>query len=87
MGKLTGKEVCIKWCSLCKCWFIKCPRCGNNSCNGGSGEDGKCPVCLIVYKLKDSISMKTSLLLTKLVEPDAKQKAKKRLKKIEEALL
>ena len=59
----------IEWCSLCKTWYIECPRCGNNSCNGGSGEDGKCPVCLDVYKLQDAINIKVSKIIRKLVEP------------------
>ena len=57
----------IKWCSLCNTWYIKCPRCGNNSCNGGYGENGKCLVCKDVYKLQDSISIVTGELLEKLV--------------------
>jgi len=34
------------WCEMCEKAFIRCPKCGNNSCNGGYGEiDGiKCNV-------------------------------------------
>jgi len=27
----------IKWCGLCKAYYVTCPKCGNNSCNGGYG--------------------------------------------------
>jgi len=60
----------IEWCSVCNAWYIECPRCGNNSCNGGSGEDGKCPVCIDVYKLQDTISQRTGKLLKRLVKPE-----------------
>ena len=60
----------IEWCHQCRSWYIECPRCGNNSCNGGAGEDGKCPVCLDVYKLRDTISMKTSKLIDKLIREE-----------------
>lgn len=26
-----------RWCSSCECAFLECPKCNNNSCNGGSG--------------------------------------------------
>lgn len=40
------------WCELCETACIICPKCGNNSCNGGYGEvDGiKCDVCSIAYQ-------------------------------------
>jgi hypothetical protein len=28
---------CWEWCALCECAFIRCPKCGNNGCNAGSG--------------------------------------------------
>lgn len=37
--------ISIEWCGMCRGFFVRCPRCGNNSCNGGYGEEGKCPVC------------------------------------------
>ena len=33
-----------RWCQLCKCYYIKCPICGNNCCNGMAGAKG-CPNC------------------------------------------
>ncbi len=57
----------IKWCNTCDSWYIECPRCGNNSCNGGAGEDGNCPVCLKVYELQDTISDEQDMLLLELI--------------------
>jgi hypothetical protein len=25
------------WCGLCRCAFVRCPKCGNNCCNAGYG--------------------------------------------------
>jgi hypothetical protein len=52
MGK---KNLVFKWgwCGLCKSAFLYCPVCGNNSCNGGSGEleNGEdCPYCIMTYQ-------------------------------------
>lgn len=33
---------------------IFCGRCGNNTCNGGYGEDGTCPDCPSAYELEDA---------------------------------
>jgi hypothetical protein len=30
-----------KWCNQCRCAAFICPKCGNNCCNGGSGDN--CP--------------------------------------------
>lgn len=40
------------WCELCKTAFIYCPKCGNNGCNGGSGElNGEvCDVCDLAHQ-------------------------------------
>ena len=51
------------YCDLCKGVSLKCPRCGNNSCNGASGkaipdnfpaglDDKKCLICSKVYALE-----------------------------------
>lgn len=58
---IVSESIVIKWCNLCDAFFVKCPRCGNNTCNGGSGEDkespdGKCQICNIAYDLADSIN-------------------------------
>lgn len=45
----------VEWCKTCRCPFVRCPRCGNNSCNGTYGEDQKCPVCPITYELMAKI--------------------------------
>lgn len=33
----------FKWCFTCDAAYLDCPECGNNSCNGGCGQniDGK----------------------------------------------
>ena len=41
------------WCELCKSSFIRCPKCGNNCCNGGRGtlDNGeKCNICDLSYE-------------------------------------
>ena len=48
---LIGKAFKIDWCTICETHFIICPRCGNNTCNGGYGENGKCTLCPIAYEL------------------------------------
>lgn len=35
----------IRWCAMCQCAMIICPRCGNPTCNGTYGENGECPIC------------------------------------------
>ena len=49
------------WCDGCKGWAILCPRCGNNTCNGSYGEDGKCPVCSSCYELINKIHQNSSV--------------------------
>jgi hypothetical protein len=68
---MTGKfEIC--WCELCGGFFVRCPRCGNNSCNGGYGEDGKCPVCPLAYEVMYALSKPPEIdkLVTKLLFAD-----------------
>ena len=40
---------------MCEAAFIRCPKCGNNTCNGGYGQiDGvKCDVCPLAYQYQD----------------------------------
>ena len=38
-------EHIISYCRLCSRPIILCGRCGNSTCNGMYGEDGKCPEC------------------------------------------
>jgi len=52
---LIGKSFTVKWCETCEQVYVECPRCGNNSCNGGHGEDGHCPVCSITYAVTDAL--------------------------------
>jgi len=57
MSDLTSlHEVVLRWCDLCKLWYVKCPRCGMNTCSGGRGEDGKCPMCLLAYKFDNKLN-------------------------------
>ena len=39
------------WCQLCDAPFVRCQRCGNNCCNGGTGEleDGSQCGCADAY--------------------------------------
>ncbi len=39
-GSYWHEKYEIFWCNLCETWSIKCPECGNSSCNGGG-----CPQC------------------------------------------
>ena len=59
-------EFKIEWCSGCQCFYVRCPKCGNNSCNGGYGKmdmDGNplpwndrgtesqpCDICPLAYQ-------------------------------------
>lgn len=46
----------FEWCSLCRVYFLRCPKCGNNSCNGGwgsiDGGQGNCDECPKCYELE-----------------------------------
>lgn len=53
----------IHWCGHCGTWFVRCPRCGMNSCSVVYGEEGTCPKCpevqevtAKIYSLLDSIN-------------------------------
>ena len=52
---INGLSFKVEWCGQCGGLFVECPRCGNNSCNGGYGEDGKCPVCPVTYEMMHAI--------------------------------
>jgi ribosome-binding protein aMBF1 (putative translation factor) len=47
----------FKWefCPICEAYFIRCPKCGNNCCNGASGQvDGQeCDVCELCYEFQE----------------------------------
>ena len=47
----------IKYCELCESIYVECPKCGNNCCNGGSGEvDGEqCDFCKWSYEFQDLV--------------------------------
>lgn len=70
--ELLGASFKVEECGMCG-WFIRCPRCGNNSCNGGAGEDGKCPVCVYTYKIQYALDCKVEDL-SKLVNGDPSEK-------------
>lgn len=44
----------VEWCEMCG-HYIRCPKCGNNSCNGGYGVvNGKeCDVCPLTYQYQE----------------------------------
>jgi len=67
--KLTEKEkkmaytrISIEYCPTCGATFVRCPRCGNNSCNAGYGEDGKCPVCPKAYEFQRFLDSQEELM-------------------------
>lgn len=41
-----------KYCPTCEIMTIICPVCGNNMCNGGSGniDDEDCPACELSHE-------------------------------------
>ena len=43
------------WCRTCDRAAVICPKCGNNCCNGGSGQvDGElCDICNLAYQYQD----------------------------------
>jgi len=45
----------IHWCETCHAFYVECPRCGNNCCNGTYGEEGKCPVCPLAYAVQSAV--------------------------------
>lgn len=47
-----------EWCNQCDVWFIRCPQCGNNCCNGGCGrfESKDCDVCPLAYQFQAAMS-------------------------------
>jgi hypothetical protein len=55
------------WCDYCDGSFIRCPTCGNNSCNGGSGMvDGKpCLTCLEIVKFEEAAEQANTVPQTK----------------------
>ena len=40
------------WCELCGAVYVRCPKCGNNTCNGGSGmvNGTRCDMCGATYQ-------------------------------------
>ena len=53
VGELVVPELNHTWdfCNQCG-WHVKCANCGNNCCNGGSGDG--CPdKCAEAYHLQD----------------------------------
>lgn len=52
-----GVDYPVEYCSLCERDMILCPKCGNNTCNGGYGTvDGKeCSVCPMAYEADEHL--------------------------------
>lgn len=43
------------WCGMCEKPYVNCPECGNNCCNGGTGDkDGKPCGCDKAYTHQSS---------------------------------
>lgn len=53
---VTPYEFKICYCNMCRAFYVECPRCGNNTCNAGYGENGECPVCPEAYKVMEGIN-------------------------------
>ena len=53
---LIGLSFKIEECEICG-WFVRCPKCGNNCCNGASGDvdDEPCPVCPTSYAVQEAL--------------------------------
>lgn len=57
--QMDGKVIRIEYCGLCDSFFVRCPRCGNNCCNAGSGkeENGEqCILCMKAYEFQDILN-------------------------------
>lgn len=53
-----GLHFSIEYCEVCDSMFVRCPKCNNNTCNGGSGTDkkgNKCSMCYVTHKVHDVI--------------------------------
>jgi hypothetical protein len=44
------------WCSTCKCHYVRCPKCGNNCCNGMYGRlfGKECDECYAAYEYQET---------------------------------
>jgi nucleoside 2-deoxyribosyltransferase len=51
------KPIKLQWCGMCKGIYVECPKCGNNSCNGGYGtlSNGEKCNCHDSYELMYAI--------------------------------
>lgn len=49
------REIRWHWCSHCRAVYMRCPKCGNNTCNAGYGKvDGTtCDECPTVYAVEE----------------------------------
>lgn len=78
--QMEGKRISIEYCSTCGFTFVRCPRCGNNSCNAGYGEDGKCPICPKAYDLQKFLDSQEDLMQELLLGGKAEKMKKKEAK-------
>lgn len=63
--QMEGKNIRLKYCSLCGGFYVECPRCGNNCCNAGAGQEkdgGKCIMCMKSYELQDALNKYRGLI-------------------------
>lgn len=52
----------VKWCDFCEVYYVVCPKCGNNCCNGGHGtlpNGRECKVCPAAYEYQKHINPET----------------------------
>lgn len=56
--KMGDKNIRIRFCGCCDGFYIECPRCGNNCCNAGAGQEEngeRCIMCMKAYELQDAL--------------------------------
>jgi len=63
--QMEDKVIRLEYCGLCDGFFVRCPRCGNNCCNAGSGEEAdgsQCTMCMKAYELQDILNKHSDLI-------------------------
>lgn len=68
------KKLSIEWCNICESFFVRCPRCGNNSCNAGRGREKNgrwCIKCSEIGELDQALSSNPLIdeMICKLLRP------------------
>lgn len=57
--KYIKADIVWGYCDHCRTTYLKCPKCGNNSCNGGYGKiwidvdiSIDCDICESIYRVE-----------------------------------